>query len=438
MENEHFTEWTRTPPMGWNSWDCFGGAVIEQEVLANADYMAEYLAQFGWQYIVVDIAWYNPEMKGYEYPQTTLTMDEWGRLLPALNRFPSAANGAGFKTLGDYIHKKGLKFGIHMMRGIPRQAVVQNCPILNSKNTAAEIADQKSTCPWNPDMYGIDMIKPGAQEYLNSLLTLWADWGVDYIKIDDCHNAYKGIYHRGEIEGYRKAIDQCGRKIVLSLSPGPMPRKEIQHLRANANLFRISMDVWDKWWQLRLHFKICARWAPLIQEGYWPDADMLPFGHIRVHKPVPGFMHGEGRSNFSHDELRTFMTLLVMFKSPLMFGGHMPDNDEFVLSLITNTEVLQVHRESIKNRVLYDRLFSAGWVADDRKSGDKFVALFNFRKKKSAEMSIQAKKIELTQAFRVRDLWNQQDLGVFENTFFWIVPPHGVGFFRVTPLTGKK
>ena len=314
---EGFQSWANTPPMGWNSWDCFGGAVTEEEVRANVDYMAARLAKFGWEYIVVDVAWYNPVIKGYSYPESQMEMDEWGRFLPATNRFPSAANGAGFKPLADYIHQKGLKFGIHMMRGIPRQAVKLNCPILNSNFHAADIADQTSLCHWNHDMFGIDTRKPGAQEYLNSLLNLWTSWGVDYIKIDDLSRGWKGIYYQREIEGYRKAIDQCGRRVVFSLSPGPSPRKEIAHLRANANLFRISFDVWDNWWQLRGQFYLCSWWARYIQVGHWPDADMLPFGHIRVREP----QHGTGWCSFSHDEVRTFMTLYVMFKSPLMFGG---------------------------------------------------------------------------------------------------------------------
>jgi hypothetical protein len=426
---EGFQSWAITPPIGWNSWDCFGGAVTEEEVKANVDYMAAKLAKFGWKYVVVDIAWYNPIIKGYSYPETQMEMDEWGRFLPATNRFPSATNGAGFKPLADYIHQKGLKFGIHMMRGIPRQAVKLNCPILNSKFHAADIADQTSLCHWNHDMFGIDTTKSGAQEYLNSLLNLWASWGVDFIKIDDLSRGWKGVYYRGEIEGYRKAIDQCGRRVVFSLSPGPSPRKEIAHLRANANLFRISFDVWDNWWQLRGQFYLCSWWARYIQAGHWPDADMLPFGHIRVREP----QHGTGWCSFSHDEIRTFMTLYIMFKSPLMFGGHMPDNDEFILNLLTNPEILQMHKDSTGNHAMYTRLCSAAWVANDKTSGDRFIALFNFWKRKSRRMSVDGRKIGLSFPFKVRDLWNRQDLLIADRKFSTIIPPHGVGVFRLTP-----
>lgn len=115
--------------MDWNSWDCFGAGVTESEVRANAEYMAEHLLRFGWEYVVIDIAWYNPGATGYPSPPATLEMDAHGRLLPAPNRFPSCGNGKGFKPLADEFHAKGLKFGIHIMRGVPRLAVERNCPV---------------------------------------------------------------------------------------------------------------------------------------------------------------------------------------------------------------------------------------------------------------------------------------------------------------------
>jgi hypothetical protein len=424
----NFGEWARTPPMGWNSWDCFGSAVTEAEVRANADYMAERLLRFGWEYVVIDIAWYNPNATGYPSPPAPLVMDEFGRLLPASNRFPSTANGNGFKPLADEFHAKGLKFGIHIMRGIPRLAVQQNCPILESKFHAADIADIESTCHWNHDMYGIDMTKPGAQEYLDSLLKLYAAWEVDYIKLDD---ATRVPYHGAEIEGYRRAIDRSGRRIVLSLSPGPSPTKQIDHLRANANLFRISFDVWDNWWQLRYQFYLCARWARFIQDGHWPDADMLPFGHVRVHAST----HGSGPCSFSPAEQKTLMTLYTIFKSPLMFGGHLPDNDPFTLSLLTNPDVLHMHRNSTANRALYTRIGTAAWMARDKESADVYVALFNLWKHRPFKMSISAKAAKINPTFMVRDLWAQRDLGVYEKKFSIEIEPHGVGLYR---LRGSK
>ena len=123
--NADFHKWAETPPMGWNSWDCFGANVTEAEVKANADYMAEHLKDYGWEYIVVDIRWFveNQTTGYYNFKDPKYVLDEYGRYMPAVNRFPSAGNGNGFKPLADYVHSKGLKFGIHLMRGVPTLAV---------------------------------------------------------------------------------------------------------------------------------------------------------------------------------------------------------------------------------------------------------------------------------------------------------------------------
>jgi hypothetical protein len=206
------------PPMGWNSWDAFGTTVQESEVKANADYMASRLRKYGWQYIVVDIQWSDPKAKAHGYrPNADLAMDAYGRLIPATNRFPSAAGDRGFKLLADYIHSHGLKFGIHIMRGIPRQAVRANAPIQGSRFHAADVANKNSVCSWNTDMYGVDMSKAGGQDYYVSIARLYASWGVDFIKADNMLDPL----HADEIEALSRAIDKTGRPIVLSLSPGP-------------------------------------------------------------------------------------------------------------------------------------------------------------------------------------------------------------------------
>ena len=123
-------DFIKKPPMGWNSWDCYGAGVTEDELLGNAEFMRDRLKQYGYQYVVCDIQWYEPAAKGNVYNNfADLCMDEYSRLIPAVNRFPSSANGAGFKPIADKIHSMGLKFGIHIMRGIPRQAVHRNTRI---------------------------------------------------------------------------------------------------------------------------------------------------------------------------------------------------------------------------------------------------------------------------------------------------------------------
>jgi alpha-galactosidase len=365
-----FYQWANTPPMGWNSWDCFGPTVKEDEVKANADYMAEHLKQYGWEYIVVDIRWYveNDKSHGYNQKDAIIVVDEFGRLLPAVNRFPSVADGKGFKPLADYVQDKGLKFGIHLMRGIPKLAVEKNTPVLGSDVSAKDIYNTKELCRWLGDMYTVDAAKKGAQEYYNSVFELYASWGIDFIKIDDLSRPY----HQDEIEMIRKAIDQCGRPIVLSTSPGETPIEDADHVSSHANMWRIIDDFWDNWAQLSAHFSLFEKWIPYMGPGHWPDGDMLPLGRIGIRAE-----RGDNRmSQLTKDEQYTLMSLFLICRSPLMFGGHLPDNDEFTYQLITNDEALAVLQRSENNRLLFNDGEKIAWMADDPNTGDKYAALF--------------------------------------------------------------
>lgn len=367
-----FQKWALTPPMGWNSWDCYGPTVVESEVKANADYMAEKLAAYGWEYVVVDIRWFveNDKAGGYNQTNPIYVYDQYGRYTPAVNRFPSAANGVGFKALADYVHNKGLKFGIHIMRGLPKKAAEKKLPVKGTNGITCDmIASNDSACTWLRDNYKVDYRKPGAQEYYNSIFDLYASWGVDFIKIDDLSRPY----HTAEIEMIRKAIDQCGRPIVLSLSPGETPVNKMEHVKEHANMWRTVDDFWDNWSQLNYQFEVCAKWAPYIAPGTWPDADMLPLGKISIRGE-----RGEERwTQFTQDEQYTMMNLWTIFKSPLMFGGDLPQNDEATNALLTNREVLYMHHYSANNRQLSRENNQIVWAADDPANGDKFVALFN-------------------------------------------------------------
>lgn len=425
-----FYSWAPTPPMGWNSWDCFGTTVTEAQTKAHADYMASNLAAYGWQYIVVDIQWYEPEAKGFNYrPNAVLCMDQWGRLWPATNRFPSSANGVGFRALADYVHSKGLKFGIHLMRGIPRQAVRANTPVKGAAVRAADIANTNSICPWNPDMYGVDMTKPGAQEYYDSVFELIASWGVDFVKVDDISRPYHK--HKAELEAIRRAIDKTGRVIVLSLSPGETPLDAGPHVIRHANMWRISDDFWDRWPALLEQFRRLARWAQFCGPGHYPDADMLPLGVIRFGQPT----------RFTKDEQVTLMSLWCIARSPLFFGGDMTKMDDWTLSLLTNRAVLAVNQNSTNNKQLFSRDGLVAWVADVPGSPDKYLGLFNTRNRPAEpadaelpKVCVQLAELGFDAACRVQDLWRQADLGVFKGEFAPQIPWHGAGLYRVTPV----
>lgn len=414
-----------TPPMGWNSWDVYGTAVTESQVKATADAMAKNLLPYGWQYVVVDIQWYAAEANGHAYkPGTELTMDEFGRLLPAVNRFPSAAGGNGFKALADYVHAKGLKFGIHIMRGIPRQAVQRNCPVRGTTLHASDIADPENICRWNPDMVGVDMTKPGAQAYYNSLAELYASWGVDFVKADDMGSH---LYQPAEIKALSTAMRATGRPMVLSISPGPAPVSEAEFFEKYAQMWRISDDFWDDWKLLKKQFEYAREWVPFIGvRGTWPDADMLPFGRLRVTDAA-----GIGTSSaFTPAEQQTVMTLWSIFRSPLIFGGELVGIDSTTLALLTNPEVLAVNQHSRNNHEVLFRANVSFWSADAPDSLFRYIAACNTS---DANQTVAVTWTDLgvpAGKHAVRDLWKRKDCGVWGQMIAEL-PPHASMLLRV-------
>lgn len=424
--------YAQTPPLGWNSWDCYGASVTEEEVRGNADYMAEHLKKHGWEYVVVDIQWYEPQAYSSRYrPFVPLEMDEYSRLIPAANRFPSAADGGGFRELAAYVHGLGLKFGIHIMRGIPRQAVHADTKLLGTEATARQIAHTNSICPWNTDMYGVDPEKEGAQEYYDSLFALYADWGVDYVKVDDIADSRLYGYHEGEVELIRRAIENNGRDMVLSLSPGPAHVDKAEHLIANANLWRMTDDYWDHWFLLRGMFERCEAWAPHVGPGHFPDCDMLPLGRIGIRSVDGG--EEDRMTRFTKGEQVTMMTLWSLFRSPLMFGGELRSNDEWTLSLLTNDEVLAVSQEGSDPRPLPRREGDPDdiriWTSR-RPDGGLNVGLFNLGDE-PAEISLALNEIASAPDARVRDLWARLDAAAPEGLLRAELPPHGSRLYAV-------
>jgi alpha-galactosidase len=423
-----------TPPMGWNSWDSFGPSVREDEVKANTNVVAAKLAKYGWQYIVIDIEWYQPDAHAHGYiPRGRVTMDQYGRFIPSSNRFPSAAKDQGFKPLADYIHSKGLKVGIHIMRGIPREAVDKNLPIQNSKYHAADIADKINVCKWPQmeDTYGIDMTKPGAQDYYDSIARLYASWGVDFVKADDMSRPFRGP----EIHALSIALKKTGRPIVLSLSPGPAPIDKYPELKADAQMWRISNDFWDRWIDVKEQFDRAHLWENNSHPGGWPDADMLPLGHISIR----GERGNDRNSLLTHDEQITLMTLWSIFRSPLMFGGDLPTSDDFTFGLLTNSDVLAVNQTSTHGHEVYRKDGIIAWTAEGNSSGGKFqtryVAAFNTTDTaKPVQLSWESLGLA-AQASDVRNLWKQHDAANDEadsNGIHTLLAAHASVFYKVT------
>ncbi len=367
---------SRRAPMGWNSWDCYGTTVTEEEVLANARFMSEHLLAYGWDTIVVDIQWYEPGARAHGYNDNAdLLLDPYGRQLPVPARFPSAAPGAdgvspGFTALADQIHALGLKFGVHIMRGIPRKAVRLDLPILGTDVTAAQVANTDSTCAWNSDNYGLNHDHPGAQAYYDSQVAQLASWGVDFIKADDM----LAPYHDREIAAYAQAITNSGRDIALSLSPGThLSLNWLEHLNANATMWRVSDDLWDRWEDVAEQFARMAQWAPHQRAGGWADADMLPLGRIGIRAE-----RGEPRdSRLTLDEQQTLMSLWTISKSPLMFGGDLPTSTPQTIELLTNPLLMSMYDRAPAARQIKDEGALKIWATEFHQDESLYVALFN-------------------------------------------------------------
>jgi hypothetical protein len=418
--------------MGWNSWDGYGTTVSEADFKANARWLAEHLKDYGWQYVVVDMEWFvtNPIPEGNSQ-NSQYAIDEYGRYIPAPNRFPSAASGAGFKPLAHYVHSFGLKFGIHILRGIPKSAVEKNLPIQGTQFHAADGALASDTCPWNPDNFGVDPGKPGGQAYYDSIARLYAQWEVDFIKVD-CIASHP--YKADEIRMLSEALRKTGRPIVLSLSPGAAPLDKADEMGRYAQMWRISDDIWDLWHSavaypqgLGDQFANVEKWAGIGRPGAWPDADMLPLGFLG---PAPGW--GKPRqARLSRDEQRTLMTLWCIFPSPLMVGGDLTKADEWTASSLTNREVLKVDQHSTANRVAVASGDVMIWVAEARDNPAKhYVAAFN-RSESAVTRNYSWKDLRLPMAnYRLRNLWEQKDLEL-ANQLFLTLAPHASVLYAI-------
>jgi hypothetical protein len=336
-----------TPPMGWNSWDAYGLTINEADFKANAKVLAGY-KDLGWQYAVIDEGWYMENPSGHNLAERKYLLDGNGILLPVASRFPSSADGAGFKPLADWVHKQGLKFGIHIVRGIPRDAVKANLPIAGTSFHAADAADLNSPCGWDDGNWGVADNAAG-QAYYDSMLKLYAGWGLDFIKVD-CISDHP--YRPTEIRQIAEAIRKTGRPMVLSLSPGPTQLENAAEVAELAQMWRITNDHWDAWtfprhsgddeypFGLRDEFDRMAKWFVYAKPGNWPDADMLPWGWLGPH---PG-MGVPRQSRLTQEEEKTELALWAIARSPMILGANLTKLDDFTRSLISNQSILFINQ----------------------------------------------------------------------------------------------
>jgi hypothetical protein len=412
--------------MGWNSWDCYGTTVTEDEVFANARFMRDHLLAHGWDTVVVDIQWYEPAARAHGYnADAPVVLDAYGRQLPAPNRFPSAAQGAGFAALARRVHGMGLRFGLHIMRGIPRRAVAARLPVAGTGFTADEIADTGSVCPWNFDNYGLQHNHPGAQAYYDSQVAQFADWGVDFIKADDMLFPY----HEREITAYARAIQRSGRPIELSLSPGTdVSLARLDHLREHATMWRVCDDLWDRWEDVEAQFARMARWAPWQSERGWADADMLPLGHIGIRAE-----RGEDRlCSLTRAEQISLLTLWLITRSPLMMGGDLPTSPPETIDLLTNDEALDVLWHSRDSREVLRERDLVLWTAGDVDGRIRYAAVFSLADAPS-QVAVPLGSIGASAGDHVREVWTHQDLPHDGHDLRLELPAHGAVLVRLAP-----
>ena len=442
-----------TPPMGWNSWDSYGLTITEDQFRANVKVLVNELKPAGYNYAVIDEGWFffNPEAR--PHPDTLVyAIDANGRYVPVPARFPSAGPAAApqtqaapqpdgaiyklqmtqesttFKPLADWVHAQGLKFGIHIVRGIPRASVERNLPIAGSAFHAGDAADTTDACPWDPTNWGVKNNDAG-QAWYDSLLSQYAGWGVDFLKVD-CIASHP--YKADEIRMIRKAIDKTGRPMVLSLSPGPTSLDNAAEVGQLAQMWRISDDFWDVWatdkkWPQSLsgQFEKTAAWAQYAKPGNWPDADMLPLSQIG---PVPG--NGKPRAtNFSHDEQQTLLTLWAMARSPLIVGANLTQMDDFTFKLLTNRDVLAIDQMATRSGQVLHSGDIVAWTADLPASfPDGYtsaLALFNVGEGMvTISASFEVYGLEEDATYHVLDAWTGKSLGKLKSIDNLSLEPH--------------
>jgi alpha-galactosidase len=421
-----------TPPMGWNSWDSYGLTITEEQFRQNMLVLAAQLKEFDWQYVVVDEGWYLQNPEDAKTPEALrYTVNAQGQYEPAPNRFPSAKDGAGFKPLADAAHKDGLKFGIHIIRGIPKQAFMANTRIGRSRFRASAAADGSDVCPWNPDNFGVKANAAG-QAWYDALMKQYADWGVDYLKVD-CISS--NPYKAAEIKMIHRAIARSGRPIVLSLSPGPTRLTHAAEVGANAQMWRISQDVWDHWekgkeWSqsVKDQFPVIASWAKYAKPGNWPDADMLPIGELG---PSPG--DGMPRSSrLSEEEQKTMLMLWSISRSPLFMGGNLTKMDGYTKSLLTNPGLIAVDQHSVNNHLALQDGAVVAWTAQSSTGPSRYIALFNL-----GDAPVRVEKAYSVygldgETYKVRDVWERKELGSHPGVSVEL-PAHGSVLFELQP-----
>lgn len=430
------------PPLGWNSFDCYGVYLHEDAAMKNLEAMGKYLEPYGYQYFVIDNGWFGEyKLKsGTLYPlekhASDLRLNEYGQVIPSQTYF-----SGGLEPIIDRCHKLGLKFGIHMMRGIPRKAYDMNLPIKGTSYKARDIADTnpKNNCTWCTYNYGVDMSKPGAQEWYDGLIQHLAEMGVDMIKYDDI------VPYPSEVEAVAKAIKKTGKPILLSLSPGgDVPTDATQSFQ-KAQMLRVTRDVWDQARYIDDCFDAWNKWTGKESEDFWIDMDMIPFGQLLMMSPRKD-MEADGGDNgvrlaghgyrrwhqFSQDQMFTFITLRALSASPLMVGGDLPTMDGFSLRLITDPDMLACNQNGVMGKRVSQNDGVEVWRTPEKGSDrNGWAGIFN-RTDRTKTFCLTPVSIGSNNNIKAYNIWaGRKEYEITAASSVEIdIPPNGVIFLR--------
>jgi alpha-galactosidase len=448
----------KTPPLGWNSFDSYGITIYEEVAMKEIDAFIQKFAPHGYEYFVIDNGWFaSPETKMHEgYMMATadkpspkqVSIDAFGIPIPSPKFFPN-----GLKPLIDKLHAKGLKFGVHLMRGIPRIAVERNSPIKGTNYKAKDIFTTFDDCNWCTFMHGVDMTKPGSQEYYNSVFNQFAAWGIDFVKIDDVTN------FPAEMEAYAKAIEQCGRPMMLSLSPGGDSNVKYLDSYKKTNMVRTTPDIWDEQLSLERSFASMRKWQGLEQTGFWPDLDMIPFGELCIlrraeveerdtNKTLEEFM-GQMHHwcKFTENQKETFITQRAISASPIMIGGSMISMDEHSTKLLTSPEMLACVKNGVHGKLIHEEnnveLWNAPLTNKQRQGFQEYVykagwvAFFNRSdKKQTVDVSWKLSSFMPNGSYNLKDIWGNQSVTNYKkgDKLSIKIPENGVVFLKYSQV----
>jgi len=413
----------RTPVLGWSSWSFLRKDPTAAKVKAQARAMKKSgLEKLGYKYVNLDDFWYP--CPGPQGPD----VGPYGRWRVDSTRFPSQGNINGIQALADYLHSRGMKFGIYVTPGISKQAVSKNTPIKGTSYTADQIAEPsvKENNYNCGGMVGINYNKPGAQAFINSWADMLAKWGVDYVKLDGTANS-----NVPDVKAWSNAIRQSGRPMVLDVTQGSYTKAIAPTLMKYANQWEFAPDIecyrcekhgssypLTDWAHVENRFNYVAEWQPYAGPGGFNDYDSIEVGN-------------GSNDGLTPVERRTQLSLWALGSSPLILGVDLTHLDRRDLKYLKNTAVLAVDQDSIAAK----RVLNAGGrqvFAKKEPNGDVIVGLFNTGEE-AEEVSIKASAVGLPESKRgysAKDLWT----GKTEkkgSTISAMVPSHGVVLYRV-------